>query len=249
MRKLVAALACRIEGSRLFGKPLQRLDIAAGITILDQLIASLKKISCIQEIVLGIAQTPANSIFVHPAQKHKVDYTFGDEEDVLQRLIQCGEKAQATDIFRMTTESPFVYFEAIEKAWHRHLQEKNDATFADHVPDSSNFEIIALAALKKSHKEGENRHRSELCSLYIRENRQKFKVGVVAVPESLKRKDIRLTVDYPEDLILCRAVYQHFKEKKPLIPLQDIVAFLDSRPDLLQLISPFCEEGYSTMYK
>ena len=31
MRKLVAALACRINGSRLYGKPLQNLDIEKDI--------------------------------------------------------------------------------------------------------------------------------------------------------------------------------------------------------------------------
>ena len=38
MRKLTVALACRNTGSRLYGKPLQNLDIDNGITILDQII-------------------------------------------------------------------------------------------------------------------------------------------------------------------------------------------------------------------
>ena len=36
MRRLVAALACRVQGQRLYGKPLQNL--AAGKTILDQIL-------------------------------------------------------------------------------------------------------------------------------------------------------------------------------------------------------------------
>ena len=39
-RKLVAALACRNQGTRLYGKPLQNLDIDKGITILDYMINS-----------------------------------------------------------------------------------------------------------------------------------------------------------------------------------------------------------------
>ena len=64
----------------------------------------------------------------------------------------------------------------------------------------------------------------------------------VDVPKQFKRPDIRLSVDYPEDLVLCRAVYQHFKDKAPLIPLSDIIAYLDTRPDLLELIAPFCAD-------
>lgn len=249
MRKLVAALACRNDGTRLFGKPLQNIDLKKKITILDQIIFTLKQFPIIEEIVLGISNGPANIIFTQYALKHNIQYIIGDEEDVLQRLIQCGEKAQATDIFRVTTESPFIYYEAIEDAWKRHIQQSNEATFVDQVPDSSNFEIISLAALKRSHREGEDRHRSELCSLYIRENKDKFKVEILDVPPHFKRTDIRLTVDYPEDLIVCRAVYRQFEDLAPLIPLSKIISFLDTQPDLLELTAPFCQEGYSTMYK
>ena len=107
MRKLVAALACRNDGTRLFGKPLQNIDIKKKITILDQIILTLKHFPAIQEMVLGISKGSANFIFTEYAQKHNIHYIIGDEDDVLQRLIQCGEKAQATDIFRVTTESPF----------------------------------------------------------------------------------------------------------------------------------------------
>ena len=36
-RRLVAALACRNSGSRLFGKPLQNLDVECNYSILDNL--------------------------------------------------------------------------------------------------------------------------------------------------------------------------------------------------------------------
>ena len=61
------------------------------------------------------------------------------------------------------------------------------------------------------------------------------------------RKDLRLTVDYPEDLIVCREVYKFIKENKKN-RLEEIIKFLDKRNDLKKLIKPYCEEGYSTMY-
>ena len=62
------------------------------------------------------------------------------------------------------------------------------------------------------------------------------------------RKDLRLTVDYPEDLIICRAIYEKFKGDAPMIPLIEAIEFLDNNESLKQLIAPFCEDGYSTMY-
>ena len=55
-RKLVAALACRNSGSRLYGKPLQNLDVDAQICILDNIVESLRLSQCIDEIVLGVSE-------------------------------------------------------------------------------------------------------------------------------------------------------------------------------------------------
>lgn len=248
MRKLVAALACRNQGSRLYGKPLQNLDIEKGITILDNIIACLSRFECINTIVLGIAEGNANLSFVDYAKANNLDYIIGDEIDVLSRLIQCGKHSSATDIFRTTSESPFPYFEMIESCWQSHCDNNTDATFVDGIIDGCGFEIFTLSALKESHKKGNEKHRSELCNLYIRENKEKFLIKTFYPPTELNRKDIRFTVDYPEDLIVCRAIYEKFKEKAPLIPLLDAVRFLDGNENLKQLIAPFCEEGFSTMY-
>ncbi|VVH61804.1 hypothetical protein BSPWISOX_1816 [uncultured Gammaproteobacteria bacterium] len=248
MKKLVAALACRNQGSRLYGKPLQNLDIENSITILDNIINCLRQVSTIDAVVLGIADGVANDVFVEYANTNNISYIRGNEEDVLARLIQCGDFSDVTDIIRTTSESPFPYFDLIDKAWAQHINNNNDATFLDNVIDGCGFEILSLDALKKSHTEGEDRHRSELCTLYIRENKEKFKIEYIEAPAKLSRKDIRLTVDYPEDLIVCRAVYENFKVFAPNIPLLDVVDYLDNNIQLLKITSPFCEQGYKNMY-
>ena len=248
MRKLVAALACRNKGSRLYGKPLHNLDIVQGVSILDNIVACLKQMPMIDSVILGVANGVENDAFVEYAQTNNIGFIRGDEENVLERLIRCGDLYGATDVFRSTSESPFPYFNLIDEAWKQHVDNDCDATFLDNIIDGCGFEILSLDALKKSHNEGEDRHRSELCTLYIRENKDQFNLGYIDPPEKLARKDIRLTVDYPEDLIVCRAVYQKFKDSAPKIPLLEVVDYLDDNTQLLKLTSPFCEEGYNTMY-
>ena len=190
MRKLVAALACRNKGSRLYGKPLQNLDIEHGVSILDNIIACLKQMPMIDSIVLGVADGVENDVFVEYAQANNIGCIRGDEEDVLERLIRCGDLEGATDIFRTTSESPFLYFDLINDAWDKHIDNNNDATFLDDIIDGCGFEILSLDVLKKSHNEGEDRHRSELCTLYIRENKDKFNLGYITPPEKLTRKEL-----------------------------------------------------------
>lgn len=239
MRRLAAALACRVNGTRLYGKPLQLLDVARGVSVLDHMIALYRTEPAIGDIVLGVADGAANEPFHDTARRHGITSIRGDERDVLRRLIQCGEAAGATDVFRVTTESPYIYFEAIDEVWRRHVADGNDVTVIDGLPEGSHFEVFRLEALQRSHDRGDSRHRSELCSLYIREHRDEFRLAVVPVPPRVQRQDLRLTIDYPEDLVLCRAVYEALAADAPRIPLTAIIDLLDARPDLRALVAPY----------
>jgi spore coat polysaccharide biosynthesis protein SpsF len=246
-RRLVAAVACRNQGSRLYGKPLQNLDVASGHRIIDHLLDCLATIESIDEVVLGIAEGVENDVFKRLADARELQYIVGDEIDVLGRLIACGQLAGATDIFRVTSESPFLYFEEVENCWKQHVASRAAGTFMDQIVDGCGFEIISLAALEESHLLGEDRHRSELCSLYLRENDDKFKLNRVLPDAKLTRFDLRLTVDNPEDLVVCRAVYASFKARSPRISVPKIIEYLDEHPELIELTAPYAQAGYQTM--
>jgi spore coat polysaccharide biosynthesis protein SpsF len=247
-RKLVATLACRNQGSRLYGKPAQNLDVASRTRIIDNIIRCLQSIEIIDEIVLAISFGSENEIFKQIASEHDLKFIVGDEDDVLSRLISAAECGQATDVFRVTSESPFLYFEAAKYCWETYNSNELDALFLEPIIDGCGFEIISLEALKRSHREGSLKHRSEMCSLYIRENADSFKIARIAPPSHLQRFDLRLTVDNPEDLVVCRHIYEAFKSHAPRIALDEIVKFLDRNPELIKLTSPFTESGYKTMF-
>lgn len=246
-RRLVAALACRNQGSRLYGKPMQNLSVTDGVRIIDNVIGCLRTLACIDEIVLGISDGVENEVFKTVAAQHGLQYIVGDERDVLLRLIQCGDKGGATDIFRITTESPFLYYEPVAAVWEQHVAQDLDASFYDEGVDGTGFEIISMNALRVSHEKGNERHRSELCTLYLREHVKDFKIQKIIAPEWLNRKDLRLTVDNPEDLALCRHIYQAFAEDAPRFSVERIVSYLDQHPELKKMVMPYTEAGYSTM--
>lgn len=235
-RKLVAALACRNTGSRLYGKPLQRIN--AEDTILDQVVHALKRMPMIDEIVLGISKGNANLPFVDVAKEHGLRHIFGDPDDVLMRLVQCGLAAQATDVFRVTTECPWFAYAMLPRLWRHHVLSCNDITVCDRLPEGLHFEIYTLESLERAHQRGSDRDRSEFCSNYPRMHPTEFKATVFLPPVDEQRMDLRVTVDFPEDLIIVREIAKACKAAMPLVPVRDIVLFLDSRPDLKALVAP-----------
>jgi spore coat polysaccharide biosynthesis protein SpsF len=247
-RRLIAALACRNQGSRLYGKPLQNLHVDKGVRIIDNVIQCLRSIESIDDVVLAISEGSENEAFIEVAHQYGIDFVIGDENDVLARLISAGDHASATDVFRVTSESPFLYLEEVDACWEKYSELNLDALFMEPIIDGCGFEIISLNALKTSHMNGSVKHRSEMCSLYIREHAESFKIQKVEPPKIFQRYDLRLTVDNPEDLVVCRHIYQALSQQAPRIPLHEIVGFLDRNPDLIRLVAPFAESGYKTMY-
>jgi spore coat polysaccharide biosynthesis protein SpsF len=238
-RHLIAGLACRVTGSRLYGKPLQNLVPETGVTILAQIVACIRASRVPAEVVLAIAETDENAALRVAAEELRAPYVLGDEKDVVARMICAAEAHDATDVLRKTTESPFFEIDGMELAWERHVANGNDITVVDHVPLGTAVEIYTVDALRRSHAEGLDEDRAEFVSNFGRYNQRLFQVEIVEPPPACRRTDLRLTVDYPEDLILCRAVYEELGGSAPLIPLAEIVAFLDRRPDLKQLVARF----------
>lgn len=245
-KKLVAILACRNGGTRLYAKPLQNLDEQKQIKIIDYLIKSLKKKRCIDEIVLSISKKKENLEYVSIAKKNSIKFVQGSDVDVLSRLILAAKLTKASDILRITSESPFPYLESLDKIWKQHVDNNYDASFLDNIIDGCGYEIIKNNALILSHRNGKKKHKSEFCTLYIRENYKKFNINRVSLDKKYFRKDIRLTVDNAEDLIVCKEVYKRFKDEK--IKLNKIIEFLDKKSYLKGLIKPYCVEGYKSMY-
>ena len=232
--KIAAILACRNDSERMYGKPLQKMGKFA---ILHHLINQIKTSKKIDEIVLAISEAPGNDIFIEFAKKENLKFVIGDDKDVLERLIIGGKSVDAQIIFRVTSENPFIFWEGIDSIVSKHIDKKFDFSFYDSLPIGSSFELINLKSLEKSHKEGKTKHRSELCSLFIRENQKRFKINKMKPPKAVSYPEIRLTVDTPEDLILIRLIHNQIGKLDKPIPLKNVIKFLNSNKQLMKINS------------
>ena len=80
------------------------------------------------------------------------------------------------------------------------------------------------------------------------ENPKKFKIAKILPDKSLSRNDMRLTVDYPEDLVLCRKVFSRFKKDAPLIDVKKIVNFLDKNKDITTPVKKYLDKKFWKYY-
>lgn len=227
--RLVATLACRAASSRLYAKPLHKIG---NRTILQHLIDRIQATGIVDQIVLAISEGVENEVFVDFAVGAGFAYVIGDQDDVQQRLILAGRRGNADILLRATTESPFLYTENLKMLLAEHIDQHAALTVCEGLPDGSYFELIDLKALQDAHDRGGKRHRSELCTLYMFEHPERYKTLRFQAPKAVYRPDLRLTVDYPEDLIVCREIAIALEKDDPLFSLESIIEYLDANPRL-----------------
>lgn len=233
--KVVATLACRVQSKRLYGKPLQLIDLDQEISILEYLTGFLQTCRGIDDIVLAISDGEENYPFRRLAEKLKLPYVVGSEDDVQMRLIMAAAAVNGEIIYRVTTECPFIYMDTFEETLKSHIENGAALTVIENLPEGCYYELITLADLKTAHRLGEPRHRSEFCTLFIFENPDRFRVQRLTPEAALRRPEIRLTVDYPEDLIVVREVHKALKRPGTYIAVPEIIEYMDAHPELKQL--------------
>lgn len=241
--KMVAALACRNAGSRLYAKPLQKLG---NKTILQHLIDQLFQLGAkpLQEplpfdlkIVLGISEGIENLIFQKIAKENKIGFIVGDENDVQFRLLQCAHQAKADVILRLTTESPFVAWEYFESAYRIFREENCDLVTVRNLPDGSSFELIRTEALKQAHDRGDQQTRSELCTKYFFTHPEEFRIKILDPKPEHQKHHYRLTVDYADDLVVCNKIYNSLSREGKFPPFDQVIQFVDQHPELMEQLS------------
>ncbi|PSQ96735.1 MAG: hypothetical protein BRD55_05520 [Bacteroidetes bacterium SW_9_63_38] len=224
--KVSAVLACRAESTRLYGKPLQ---LVGKKSILAHQISQLKTVTALDEIVLAISDTPAKQAFVSFAEDYDLKYFVGGKKDVLGRVVKAARQVESEFVVRTTTENPFIYQESVGEQISIAIEKNSDLVVSRKLPLGSFTEVVSVNALQRSHENGEDRHRSELVTSFITEHPESFEIIGVNPPNSLRRPDVRLTVDNPCDLILVRKIWNNLPKKRDKYDLKSIIDVYDKK--------------------
>jgi spore coat polysaccharide biosynthesis protein SpsF len=62
------------------------------------------------------------------------------------------------------------------------------------------------------------------------------------IPKVLQRPEIRMTLDYDDDLKFFKIIFDHFADN-PAFTLRDVVKFLDENPDVIK-INQYLQERF-----
>jgi spore coat polysaccharide biosynthesis protein SpsF len=229
--KILIVVSARMRSSRCPGKAVAPL---AGKPLLTHLLERVASVSGRERVVLATSVDPANDVLADLAGGLGVAAFRGDEEDVLSRYVEVARRFEAEHVIRVTGDNPLTDLPLIESLARLHLDESADYTY---VPGDALLmgilsEVISRRALETSHRDGEDRHRSELVTLYIKENPERFRIARAVLAPELYRPEYRLTVDEPADLVLMERIFDRLYRPGKVLQTVEAIRLLDEEPGL-----------------
>jgi spore coat polysaccharide biosynthesis protein SpsF len=242
--QIVAIIEARMTSSRLPGKVLMKI---LERPILHYMIDRLKAVTLIDRIVLATTINSTDDILVEFAKDEGIDFFRGSEEDVMLRVIEAADFANADIIVEVTGDCPIIDPEIIEQTISMYNNNNVDYVSNGHVrsyPDGMDTQVYSLETLKRSISMTNDLLDHEHVTLHIRNNPKLFtRINLIAPPE-VYWPELGLTLDERSDYDLLKIIIKHFI-KTPLFSCLDVVKYLRKNQHLVEINNNVKRKGDS----
>lgn len=255
MGKTVAIIQARIGGTRLPGKV---LSILQGQTLLARHVRRMQRVASLDAIVVAIPTGKANDLVAEEAKRLDALVVRGSENDVLARYHAAAKKHKADVVVRTTADCPFIDPGVVSGAVkefasgeYDYLSNNLERTF----PHGLDVEVFSAAALAEANRQSKHPFEREHVTEWIRRHQDRpYRLGNLRYPiEGVPRhasdcksictgphlatilREARLTVDYPEDLLVVGAILDFWESQTRFITTADILWLLHRVPEIMEL--------------
>ncbi len=236
-KHIVASIEARMTSTRLKGKILKH---CVGKPMLELLIERVKRSNYIQDIVVATTNNLTDDATVDCAKRLGVRFYRGSEEDVVGRVTEAMIESKADIVVQLTGDCPLLDWNIIDQLIRIYLNNSFDYvsnTLIRSFPRGLDVQIASIDVLKESLRIAKDIPQHEHVFLSVYENPDKFKLFNLMAPADLCRPDLRWTLDTQDDFNFIEEIYKHFYKKNPEFTSKDIILFLKSHPEIIELNS------------
>lgn len=229
MSKVDLIIQARANSTRLRRKCFKQMR---GKPLLWHVIERAKKCQNVDQITVATTRLKEDREIVELAEQCQVRAITGSENDVLKRYYDCAWNSMADVIVRMTGDCPLIHPPTVDTMVSLLEDKRVDYVCPDprHRSLETGVEVFTMDALEKMHKRATKDYQKEHVTLYLREHPEEFSIALYTPDPIFQRTDIRLTVDYPEDLEVIRHLYRKFYREGEILDLKQVVTYLDKHP-------------------
>jgi len=222
--------------SRLPGKVMKTIG---GMPLIGLMVSRLEKSLLLDKIVVATSADSSDDVLCGYLDKASIEYFRGSNTDVMHRMLQAAEKHGAETIIRMTADCPLIDPSIVDYCISKYhnvqgLDYVGSTSLSDYYPRGQDACVFSIDTLREV--DGllmSDSHFREHVSLYIYGAVEaKYRCESIGKPDFDIDKNIRLTVDYDEDLVVVGKIVESLGN---YCSLHEVVRFLSENNGLLDI--------------
>jgi len=232
-------ISVRTESTRLPEKSLLKIR---GKHTIEYLIEGVKKSKYADVIVLCTTKKPGDEILCDIARDNNIEYFQGNEHNKPDRWLGACEAFSVDFFVNADGDDLFFDFGLADLCFKEHLKYLDKDVLIDGQGLYNDVYAMNSGAISKIvagiTSDVEPHHLVE----YLKNSNEDVLIRKLSnVPAIYLKNDIRMTLDYPDDLVFFETVINSFGEKS--LNLEDILQFINSNPSVRN-INHYLEEDW-----
>lgn len=221
-----------MNSTRLPGKVLLE---AVGKPFLELMIERVRRAPSIDEVIVATSTEPSDDCIAELSETLGVRSFRGSEHDVMSRVLGAARAHSADMIVELTGDCPAIdpaVIEYVINCWRASGADYTSNALTHTFPIGMDVQVFPTAILADAEVRTDNPDDREHVSRYIYRHPERYQIKLVTAPDGYNRNDLVLTLDEPADLTLLHTLFEELYPLNPRFNLQDIIDFLDTRPQL-----------------
>lgn len=247
--KIIGTIEARMGSTRLPGKTLS--EIYQGEVLLGLVVKRFRQCREIDDVCVATTDMPQDDAIADWCAQNKVCCYRGSENDVLDRVLKTALSVKADAIVQMGADSAYLDFELIDSLVKAYKQGQYDYVCNDlelTYPLGIYGHVVRVSALSEINARNDlTEEDREDVVRYFWEHPEKYALLNIPAPAALRCPELRLTIDYPEDMEQAKAVYAYFGDDR--FTTADILQLYKTQPgifektrNLVQRSAPFLKK-------
>jgi len=223
-------ITVRMKSTRLPKKALLEIK---GRTTIEHLIDRIKSAKLPDLIVLCTSTHPDDKILANLAEKNGIEAFRGSPEDKLERYLKAAKKYGVNFIVNVDGDDILCDPTLIDKTIEHFKKTEADCVIWRGFPVGAVPTGIKVEALEKV-CEIKDEEDTEVWGGYFTDTGL-FKVEYLDAEEELRHPEIRMTLDYPEDLEFFKAIFERLYMAGRIFSLKEVIELLKKSPDIAEI--------------
>lgn len=221
----ICIVQARMKSSRLPGKAL--LPLKGNLTSIDLISMRLSKSRLIDKTCFAIPSCETSEPLLSHLRLINAKHYQGSRSDLVERILGATSSYRDCTIVRITADCPFVDPEIVDRA----VQEYRDGKYeyvSNYTPAStsrycngSDVEVFSRRLLENLHSKFKSAKDREHVTFPLWDGRMVVSHKKMSPPGDADWSDVRITLDYHEDLLVIRQILQ--LSRNVFVSMADIV--------------------------